>query len=450
MLPTIKGSNTQTANQPNAQPVVQKQIGLISKLNSEIKLIESMSMIRLTGSEKLTFQGKPAQLLQATTQQNTTFSLINTGKPIAISGNENTQIRLNGAHQASLTLPQSTANNLVLASRVVNLTVLSATSQTNTNGQTQYSAQVSDGQNHFTITSQTSVKKGDVLRVFVDNKNQLQVLPSNSSQASNLTIEALKHSLPKQLSASEMAQLLKQLQSIQHSTTAPLPPKVQQALTQLIQNLPNIDTLTQSPNAMKQALQTSGQFAESLLKNNHPLAAADLKLNLSRLNTTHQETSSIKPFPTDQIANAIERISTNQLRHFADSNQSYAQMFPMHIDLPIKEGQQNHLVQLDIDQDASTKELPKEERRWLVKLKFDFEETGRFDTRLSIQGNKVGIVFAAEQKATQTAIRQHMEELKQKLREKDIDVERLDVFQSKLKDDPPVKPKNTTLIDERT
>ena len=246
-----------------------------------------------------------------------------------------------------------------------------------------------------------------------------------------------------------MAQLLKQLQSIQHTTT-PLPPKAQQALTQLIQNLPNIDTLTQSPNAMKQALQTSGQFSESLLKNNHPLAAADLKLNLSRLNTTHQETSSLKPFPTDQIANAIERISTNQLRHFADSNQSYAQMFPMHIDLPIKEGQQNHLVQLDIDQDASTKELPKEEHRWLVKLKFDFEETGRFDTRLSIQGNKVGIVFAAEKKATQTAIRHHMQELKQKLREKDIDVERLDVFQSKLKDDPPVKPKNTTLIDERT
>jgi len=449
MLPTIKGSNTQTANQPNAQPTVQKQMGLISKLNSEIKLIESMSMIRLTGSEKITFQGKPAQLLQATTQQNTTFNLINTGKPITISGNENTQIRLNGAHQASLSLPQSTANNLALASRVINLTVLSITPQTNTNGQTQYSAQVSDDQNHFTITSQTAVKKGDVLRVFVDNKNQLQVLPSNNSQTSSLSIEALKQSLPKQLSASEMAQLLKQLQSIQHTTT-PLPPKAQQALTQLIQNLPNIDTLTQSPNAMKQALQTSGQFSESLLKNNHPLAAADLKLNLSRLNTTHQETSSLKPFPTDQIANAIERISTNQLRHFADSNQSYAQMFPMHIDLPIKEGQQNHLVQLDIDQDASTKELPKEEHRWLVKLKFDFEETGRFDTRLSIQGNKVGIVFAAEKKATQTAIRHHMQELKQKLREKDIDVERLDVFQSKLKDDPPVKPKNTTLIDERT
>ncbi|SBS26527.1 Flagellar hook-length control protein FliK [Marinomonas spartinae] len=450
MLPTIKGSNTQTANQPNAQPMAQKQIGLISKLNSEIKLIESMSMIRLTGSEKISFQGKPAQLLQATTQQNTTFNLINTGKPITISGNENTQIRLNGTHQASLTLPQSAAaTNLALASRVVNLTVLSASVQTNTNGQAQYSAQVSDGQNHFMINTQTALKKGDVLRVFMDNKNQLQVLPSNNSQTSSLSIEALKQSLPKQLSASEMAQLLKQLQSIQHTTT-PLPPKVQQALTQLIQNLPNIDTLTQSPSAMKQALQTSGQFSESLLKNNHPLAAADLKLNLSRLNTTHQETSSLKPFPTDQIANAIERISTNQLRHFADSNQPYAQMFPMHIDLPIKEGQQNHLVQLDIDQDASTKELPKEERRWLVKLKFDFEETGRFDTRLSIQGNKVGIVFAAEQKTTQTAIRQHMEELKQKLREKDIEVERLDVFQGKLKEDPPVKPKHTTLIDERT
>lgn len=474
MISNIQGASTTTQNKTSAQTNGQENIGIISKLSSDIKLIENLSLIRLTGSDSLTYQGKPAQLLHATNSQNVAFNLINTGKHIDTSTNTPANIRFNNPNQVSLTVPSSVmtsnsmpndgkapisqtqssnTNNLALASKVVNLTVVSSSSQPTTNGQTSHSALVSDGQSNFTVATQAEMKKGDVIRVFVDNKNQLQVLPSqNNTTTNSLSIEALKQSLPKQLSASDMAQLLKQLNSLNNNPQSPLPAKTQQALSQLLQALPNVNTLTQSPDTMKQAIQTSGQFSESLLKNASPLIEADLKMNLSRLSNTQQDPNNPRaiPFPTEQVANAIERISTNQLRHFADNAQASAQIFPMHIDLPIKEGQQNHLIQLDIDQDAASKNLPKEERRWLVKLKFDFEETGRFDARLGIQGKKVGIVFAAEKAETQVAIQQHMKELKQQLKAKDIEVERLDAFQTKLQDDKPVNNTQSALIDVRT
>ena len=158
----------------------------------------------------------------------------------------------------------------------------------------------------------------------------------------------------------------------------------------------------------------------------------------------------LNSIPTEQIANAIERITTSQLRHFSDPSQINTPTYPLHIELPIKNGQVPSFVQIEIDKDASTEEQPKQDRRWLVKLKFDFEETGRFDARASIQANKVGILFAAEDPETVQKLQKNLSTLKQQLKDKDIEVERLDAFQAKLDKEKTNIVKTQSLIDVRT
>ncbi|NLU98637.1 hypothetical protein B6N13_11090 [Marinomonas sp. UCMA 3892] len=512
--------------------------GTIAKLSSEIKLIENLSLIKFQGSESLNFQGKPAQLLHATSAQQP-FTLVNTGTPINISDIQNAKLNKTNSQQASLILPvenQSSktgvnqnspqvrqADNLMMASRVVNLTVTSVTPATNNIGNVPLSttntqptslapqtssvqssstqtsstqtsstqtsnaqttnpqtvspqlaaasiqakttnqpltvntpqlATVSDGKAEFPILSQTPLKKGDIVRIMVDANNNMQVLPAKTSATvPTVQTEALKQSLPKQLSLGDMSQLVKQLHNLNEASNANLPPQTQQALKQLIQNMPALGALTTSPEAMKQAIQTSGLFSESLLANDSKTQIpADLKLNLTRLREVQENTGALRPagIPTEQIANAIERITTSQLRHFSEPNQINTPTYPLHIELPIKHGQSPSFVQIEINKDASTAEQEKQDRRWLVKLKFDFEETGRFDARASIQANKVGILFAAEDPETVQKLQKNLSTLKQQLKDKDIEVERLDAFQAKLDKEKVNIVKTQSLIDVRT
>lgn len=425
--------------------------GTISKLESEIKLIENLKLIRIQGSEDLSFQGKPAQLLRAS-GDNQHFTLINSGTKIPLGNQQSAKISFMGNNQASLTLTSNQTgvarfNNLTIASGIMNLTVLSS----KPSGPNTYLADVSDGKNTFQVTTPTPLEKGTPIRAFLDANNNLQVIPAKASGTLSPPLEALKQSLPKQLTGTEMTQLIKQLHTL-NSQASSLPPQTQRALSQLIQSLPSLETLTQSPEAMKHAIQTSGPFAESLLKNsNTSVIGQDLKLNLMRLeNASQQASQPHAEFPTQQIASAIERITTTQLRHFSDPSQLNAQMFPLQIDLPIKDQQSTHFVQLHIDQDAKSENNKEQDRRWLVKLNFDFPETGRFEARAGIQANKVGIVFAAENPETLKAIKQNMADLKQQLTDKNIEVQRLEAFQTKLQDNKTTAPVPTSLIDVRT
>ena len=504
----LNASSGKQSNGASSGNNVLGSTGTIAKLSSEIKLIENLSLIKFQGSESLNFQGKPAQLLHATSAQHP-FTLVNTGTPIDVNNIQNAKLHKSNGLQASLTMPLDTqtskiatnnpnipqirqADNLMLASRVVNLTVTavapsatatqaqgptpltplqappyqanatphiqaSVTSPSNTTITSHTSpilATVSDGNTEFPIVSQTPLKKGDVVRVMVDANNNMQVLPAKNHPAPNsIQVEALKHSLPKQLSFGDMSQLVRQLHALNETSSANLPPQTQQALKQLMQNMPTLGTLTTSPEAMKQAIQTSGLFSESLLANDSKTQIpADLKLNLMQLKDAQENSAALRltGVPTEHIASAIERITTNQLRHVSDQNQINGPSYPLHIELPIKNGQTPSFVRMEIDKDAATEEQAKQDRRWLVKLKFDFEETGRFDARASVQANKVGILFAAEESDTVQKLRQNIPSLKQQLKDKDIEVERLEAFQAKLEKEKSHINNTQSLIDVRT
>lgn len=423
-------TNTQDTTSSNHRTL--NNTGLLARLSSEMKLMDNMNTVKLYASELLNFQGKSIQLLHASSPQRS-FSLINTGVPIDINNAKPSQL-----------------NNMVVASRVMALTV-TAVGTVSANG-TQ-TATVNDGQNSFAVLSQTTLKKGDTVRILVDSSNNMQVLPSKlTANATSTQLDAIKHSLPRQLSLVDMSQLIKQLQSL-NNNPAGLPEQIQAALKQLMQHLPSVASLTATPEAMKHAIQSSGLFSESLLvQDTKTELPADLKLNLIRLKETQESMNITKlgGIQPEQIANAVERITTNQLRHFTDLSPTSLPTYPLQIELPIKDGQSSHFVQLEIDQDASTQDHEKQDRRWLVKLKFDFEETGRFDARASIQNNTVGVLFAAENPDTVQALQKNIPSLKARLEEKDISINRLDAFQTALPNQETKPTKISSLIDVRT
>lgn len=469
MISDIRSThNTSSGKQGNTSATPVSQSGTVAKLGSEIKLVENLSLIKLNSSENLIHQGRPVQLLHASTA-NQSFSLLQSGSPIDLDNlasvkllkhnNSSASIEVSYGHQ---TKPQGAnvqntlqspnllntvkIDSLVLASRVVNLTVTSATTSSQI-------TMVSDGQSEFPIMTDAKLKAGQVIRVMIDANNHLQVLPSKlDTTPPSISLDALRQSLPKQLSLNDMTTVIKQLQSIALSSPSTLPLQTQQALQQLIQNLPNLATLTGSPEAMKQAIQASGIFSESLLVAEKPALTADLKLNLSRVRDAQEQAGMLRigNTSTEQIANAIERITTAQLRHFSDQNSAAAPSYPLHIELPIKNGNTLHMMHVEINQDASSEGDEKRERRWLVKLQFNFEETGRFDARVSIQANKVGILFAAEDMETVQKLYKTIPDLKQQLEKKDIEVERLDAFQAKLTKEEAKPVRSQSLIDVRT
>ncbi|MCV2401366.1 flagellar hook-length control protein FliK [Marinomonas sp. C2222] len=346
------------------------------------------------------------------------------------------------------------ANTPIASSQTNNLVSATANNMTPSNAHgPSYLATVTDGKTEFHLVSQNELKRGEVIRVFVDANNNLQVLPSkNQSEVTPPQFEALKQSLPKKLPFNDMSQLIKALHTVSESPA--LPTQTQAALGQLLRGIPNLNELTRSPDNMKQAIQNSGLFSESsLLKNNTSQLADDFKLNLSRVKEVQESSGALRlgSIPTEQIANAIERITTSQLRHFPEVNQNTATIYPLHIELPIKNGAFQELVQIEINQDSGTENEQKQERRWLVKLKFDFEETGRFEARSSIQGNKVSVIFVAEERETIQKLQQNMEKLSSQLKSKDIEVERLDTFQAQLTNiQKAAQQQRKPLIDVRT
>ena len=217
------------------------------------------------------------------------------------------------------------------------------------------------------------------------------------------------------------------------------------------------------PIGMRQAIQNSGLFSESNLVHKTNLIS-DFKLNLSRLEGANLETSKQPPVTGTQaahsqqamnlVAGAIERITTSQVRHLIENAQQDGSILPLNIDIPIKDGQSTSVVNLKIDKDSAEKDkdIEPHKRRWLVQLKFDFEETGRFEARASVQGNKVGVLFAVEAPNTEQMIRQRLDELRANLRNKKVEIETLDCFRAKLSDTPNKyqEPSQRRLIDVRT
>ena len=361
----------------------------------------------------------------------------------------------------------NTPSNLPSASVVPatpsNTAISATTPPTTQPAAANFSAIVSDGNEQFKLTTQHPLTPGEKLTVVVDKQGQMQFLPPEKTNAPPVTLsDGLRQSMPKQITAQELVSMVRQLHTLSQSGAA-LPEKVATALDQLVKQLPNLQTLTQTSEGVKQAILSSGLFSESNLAKSTNLTT-DFKLNLSRLEGASVEASkqaapSVGTTTSSQqamqlVTGAIERITTSQVRHLIENAQQDGSVLPLSVEIPIKDGRTTSIVNLKIDQDKSDKDnnIEPHKRRWLVQLKFDFEETGRFEARASVQDKKVGVIFAVEDPSTEKIIRERLDELRTNLRNKHVEIETLDCFRATLQDKPNQykEDKPQRLIDVRT
>ena len=359
--------------------------------------------------------------------------------------------------------PSNLPNASVIPATPSNTTNNAITAPTAQPAAANFSAIVSDGNEQFKLTTQHPLTPGEKLTVVVDKQGQMQFLPPEKTNAPPVTLsDGLRQSMPKQITAQELVSMVRQLHTLSQSG-AELPEKVATALDQLVKQLPNLQTLTQTSEGVKQAILSSGLFSESNLAKSTNLTT-DFKLNLSRLEGASVEASkqaapSVGTTTSSQqamqlVTGAIERITTSQVRHLIENAQQDGSVLPLSVEIPIKDGRTTSIVNLKIDQDKSDKDnnIEPHKRRWLVQLKFDFEETGRFEARASVQDKKVGVIFAVEDPSTEKIIRERLDELRTNLRNKHVEIETLDCFRATLQDKPNQykEDKPQRLIDVRT
>lgn len=359
--------------------------------------------------------------------------------------------------------PSNLPNASVIPATPSNTTNNAITAPTAQPAAANFSAIVSDGNEQFKLTTQHPLTPGEKLTVVVDKQGQMQFLPPEKTNTPPVTLsDGLRQSMPKQITAQELVSMVRQLHALSQSGAA-LPEKVATALDQLVKQLPNLQTLTQTSEGVKQAILSSGLFSESNLAKSTNLTT-DFKLNLSRLEGASVEASkqaapSVGTTTSSQqamqlVTGAIERITTSQVRHLIENAQQDGSVLPLSVEIPIKDGRTTSIVNLKIDQDKSDKDnnIEPHKRRWLVQLKFDFEETGRFEARASVQDKKVGVIFAVEDPSTEKIIRERLDELRTNLRNKHVEIETLDCFRATLQDKPNQYKENKPqrLIDVRT
>lgn len=310
------------------------------------------------------------------------------------------------------------------------------------------------------IASAHPLKIGSKLQVITDPQGEIQLLPTKKESNFDSLKSELARSLPQQISKVELLKLIQSLAPLQldNSTSE----EVQKRVQQLFSNIPNSQDLT-SPSTLKQALANSGLFLENKLFNQSANITQDIKTNWlniqaampqnkEEMDASHLLSKESAEQKTSQaISQALERITSSQIRNLLEPNKLEGMNLPLSIEIPIQDKGAISLFQLHIDQDKNQEESPKKnkKRKWLAKLLFDFPETGKFEARINIEEKKVAVIFVAEDKNTEQKIKQASSRLSKQLADKGLEVTKLDSFCNRLdKQDEQIKQHN--LIDVRT
>lgn len=139
-----------------------------------------------------------------------------------------------------------------------------------------------------------------------------------------------------------------------------------------------------------------------------PSASAATGLNLMGFNPAAELTT---PALAMQIEGALARLHVNQL-----ASLSSPQQHPLWvIELPLRRDNHIDLIQLRIEQDASSHPLEAQERPWSVSLELQLGDLGRLYARITLLGQQVSVTLWAEENATVSLANRNIEQLQHDL-----------------------------------
>lgn len=293
----------------------------------------------------------------------------------------------------------------------------------------------------------------------------LETLSSDrDSTGEDVTADALRRYLPRQISAAPLASNLAWIANGKSGAEA-LPAPVTQAAARLWHALPDSAALT-NPKGLETAITRSGAFLESTLAggDRREIAAAvtqDIKalmLNLARVlkdfggrPVAAMTDSAASPVPLGsgpltslpaapatlavadtppQQLNELARQTDGALARMtalqagATHSQDTA-LQSMVVELPVRHGDRASVVRLRIEQDRSRKyDLPAGES-WTVEAAMDLGVSGGLHAKVMLQGQRIGVQMRAESATIVETLIARAPELESMLRESGLEVDRV-------------------------
>lgn len=125
----------------------------------------------------------------------------------------------------------------------------------------------------------------------------------------------------------------------------------------------------------------------------------------------------------EQTEGALSRVRVNQLSHGGDE-QSNVQTWT--VELPIKDRHLIDVIALQITREGDKKNKA-HEARWIVTLAFDFDETGPFHAKVTVENKRVNVHMTAEHAQTAGRITQALPQLESSLINAGLSVHQLHV-----------------------
>lgn len=400
-----------------------------------------------------TFLGTPTAVQQEQSQLDTKSMQTLSGNQIISSQARGTQVSEPSNHKFKpshglINSHQEKADNRIIQGQALTSELISKPNQ----------YKVSQSSQEFILESAKPLSLGEKIPVIRDENGKLQLIPNTQDIPSKTLDSNLAKSLPQQLTKAELSQLIQSFNQLQ--TNPETDKNTQRLIQQILTSIPQSQNL-ESPQELKQALSNSGLFFENKLFNSPDNLTHDLKANLLKLQTSlvqgQPESMSSHAYIKENldqktglaISQAIERITSSQIRNLLENNKVEGLNLPLTIELPIRDKGETSVFQLQIDKDQTNNTTSPNKRRWLAKLLFDFPETGKFEARLNVEGNKLAVIFIAEEKETANRIHKQTKNLTKQLTNKGIEVTQVDSFCKPVEDKIKSKVKRN-LIDVRT
>lgn len=229
-------------------------------------------------------------------------------------------------------------------------------------------------------------------------------------------------------------------------TEAPptLPPKVQQLLQTLLEQLPTAEQLT-TADGLRTALRDSGLFLQArLAQGDGSVPERDLQSALLRLSAAVGKELAALPAASREAdgahADALIRLSQTlqQLVQHADGAVARMQVQQLHtlatrsdsanvwlLELPLRNGQETEALQLRIQREKKSGHNGEDTTAWSVRLHFDNPRYGAIDSQVNLTGGKIGVSFWSETPATAARLQQHIDELRARLQQAGLEVDQL-------------------------
>ena len=295
-------------------------------------------------------------------------------------------------------------------------------------GQDKLSLQIGNAQ--FEARSSTAATPGQRLSlevVQIDKQPILRVV-ADATKADPL-MTALRTALPKQVplqaAFTQFSQLL--------ASSPGLPTSVTALLKQLIQQLPNEQTITRL-GALKQAFMDSGLFLEHKLKTDAqpPQLDKDTKASLLRLlGELNQGQGNTTADLTRQVEAALSRIQLHQLAALSQEQPPVTWAG----ELPVRHSNQVDVFQFRIEKDAK-QSGDSNQTSWCTWLSLNLQALGPLHVKILLTQQNISTAFWAESKATADLVNQHISYLAKSLEQAGLEVKDIQCRQGR----PPFPP----------